>query len=544
MATRNEMHRGSRFALTRKGADLLQVFYRIKECKPMNISYSTTPKSERLIDTRLDPGWTNIDWKKVENSINRLQTRITKAVTQNKWHLVKRLQYLLTHSFYAKLLAVKSICQNKGKRTAGVDGEKWSTLEAKMNAAINLSDKKYKAKPLKRVYIEKPGKKKKRPLSIPTMHDRAMQALYAFALNPIAESTADITSFGFRKYRSAQDACQQAFICLSKKNSAQWVLEGDIKGCFDNINHEWLLDNILMDKTILKQFLKAGFIYKRHLNPTKVGTPQGGIISPILANMTLDGIQDIIASKYYTSRSGKVDKKYDRKKVNFLRYADDFIVTADSYETAQDIAELIIPFLKERGLELSEEKTFISHIDNGFDFLGWNFRKYNGKLLIKPSKKSIESVSRKISDTIKDAKAWKQENLIFTLNPIITGWSNYHQPVVSKEIFSKLDDIVWNMLWKWAKRRHHNKSKSWIANKYWHSKGTRKWVFSTESNILKRFSDTKIVRHISLKLDKNPYLNKEYFDQRRFKLKINKTNIKSNSTIVNQTSIEDEKLLS
>ena len=506
----------------------------------MNISYSTTPKSERLIDTRLDPEWTNIDWKKVENSINRLQTRITKAVTQNKWHLVKRLQYLLTHSFYAKLLAVRSICQNKGKRTAGVDGEKWSTLEAKMNAAINLSDKKYKAKPLKRVYIEKPGKKKKRPLSIPTMHDRAMQALYAFALNPIAESTADITSFGFRKYRSAQDACQQAFICLSKKNSAQWVLEGDIKGCFDNINHEWLLDNILMDKTILKQFLKAGFIHKRHLNPTKVGTPQGGIISPTLANMTLDGIQGIIASKYYTSRSGKVDKKYDRKKVNFLRYADDFIVTANSYETAQDIAELIIPFLKERGLELSEEKTLISHIDNGFDFLGWNFRKYNGKLLIKPSKKSIESVTRKISDTIKEAKAWKQENLIFTLNPIITGWSNYHQPVVSKEIFSKLDDIVWNMLWKWAKRRHHNKSKSWIANKYWHSKGTRKWVFSTESNILKRFSDTKIVRHISLKLDKNPYLNKEYFDQRRFKLKINKTNIKPNSTVVNQTSIEDK----
>lgn len=153
--------------------------------------------------------------KKVENSINRLQTRITKAVTQNKWHLAKRLQYLLTHSFYAKLLAVRSICQNKGRRTAGVDGEKWSTLEAKMNAAINLSDNKYKAKPLKRVYIEKPGKKKKRPLSIPTMHDRAMQALHAFALNPIAESTADITSFGFRKYRSAQDACQQAFISMA-----------------------------------------------------------------------------------------------------------------------------------------------------------------------------------------------------------------------------------------------------------------------------------------------------------------------------------------
>jgi len=154
------------------------------------------------------------------------------------------------------------------------------------------------------------------------MYDRAMQALYAFALNPIAEATADTTSFGFRKNRSAQDACQQAFICLSKKNSAQWILEGDIKGCFDNINHEWLLANIQMDKSILKQFLKAGFIYKSNLNPTIAGTPQGGIISPILANMTLDGIEKAIAAKYYTSRSGKTDKKYDHKKINFVRYAD------------------------------------------------------------------------------------------------------------------------------------------------------------------------------------------------------------------------------
>jgi len=168
------------------------------------------------------------------------------------------------------------------------------------------------------------------------------------------------------------------------------------------------------------------------------------------------------------------------------------------------------------------EKTLITHIDQGFDFLGWNFRKYKGKLLIKPSSKSIGNVTQKMSDMIKKGKAWKQEDLIGALNPIITGWTNYHQSVVSKETFSKLDNMVWNMLWRWAKRRHPKKSKSWIANRYWHKEGTRKWVFSTEKNKLKRFSDTKIVRHTCLKLNMNPYLDKEYFDVRRYKLRARK----------------------
>jgi len=239
----------------------------------MNVSNSITPQGERLTDIRHNFQWKDINWDTVIKGVNKLQTRITKAVNQGKWHLVKRLQYLLTNSFYAKLLAVKRITQNKGHRTAGVDGEKWTTPKAKMNAALKLSDKKYKAKPLRRVYIEKYGKTEKRPLSIPTMYDRAMQALHAYALNPVAEATADKASFGFRKNRSTHDACSQAFTCLSTRYSAQWVLEGDIKGCFDNINHEWLLDNISMDKSILKQFLKSGFVYNRHLNPTKAGTP-------------------------------------------------------------------------------------------------------------------------------------------------------------------------------------------------------------------------------------------------------------------------------
>jgi len=226
-----------------------------------------------------------------------LQTRITKAAIQNKWNLVKRLQYLLTHSYFAKLLAVRRVTQNKGKRKPGIDGEKWLTSNSMIKAVLSLTGKGYKAKPLKRVFINKPGKKKKRPLGIPTMYDRAMQSLYALALEPIAETMSDIRSFGFRKHRSTKDAREQIFLCLSKKNSAQWILEGDIKGCFDNINHQWLLTNIPIEKTVLIQFLKAGFIYKRHLNPSKAGTPQGGIISPILANMTLDGIEKLLLAE-------------------------------------------------------------------------------------------------------------------------------------------------------------------------------------------------------------------------------------------------------
>jgi RNA-directed DNA polymerase len=213
---------------------------------------------------------------------------------------------------------------------------------------------------------------------------------------------------------------------------------------FDNINHQWLLANVPMEKSILTQFLKAGFIYKHHLNPTKAGTPQGGIISPILANMTLDGIEKLVMAKYPKRCNNSA-------KVNFVRYADDFIVTANSEETAREIKDMIVSFLNERGLELSDDKTLISNINEGFDFLGWNFRKYNGKLLIKPSKKSIKRFTETISQTITKGKAWSQKVLISKLNPIIRGWSNYHNSVVSSDVFRTLDHRMWELLWQWLK---------------------------------------------------------------------------------------------
>jgi RNA-directed DNA polymerase len=417
------------------------VFYGGNEGKSMKVRNSITSKDEKLTNVQLQDQWNNIDWKKVEEHVNRLQFRITKAVKQGKWFLVKRLQFLLTHSYYAKLLAIRKPTQNTGKRTAGVDGELWSSPKAKMKAALRLTDKKYEAKPLKRVFIEKPGKKKKRPLGIPTMYDRAMQSLYALALEPIAEATGDRTSFGFRKYRSAHDACEQVFVCMSRGKSSAWVLEGDIKGCFDNISHQWLIDNIAMDKSVLKQFLKAGYVFKRQLFPTEAGTPQGGIISPILANTTLDGIEKLLAGKYRNNKSGRRYNYHAAKhKVNFVRYADDFIVTAKTEEIAKEIKELIKDFLKDRGLELSDEKTLITHIDNGFDFLGWNFRKYNGKLLVKPSKKSIDKVTEKISDVIKRGRAWKQGDLIHTLNPVITGCQR-------QEVASQIAEYATPSIW-------------------------------------------------------------------------------------------------
>ena len=485
----------------------------------MNGNNSTTVKTERLPDTKqLEKQWKNIDWIKAEREVNRLQIRIAKAVQEKKWNTVKRLQYLLTHSFYAKALAVRKVTTNKGKNTSGVDKELWTTPASKMRAVLNLSDKNYKAKPLRRVYIEKKGKKAKRPLGIPCMYDRAMQALYALSLEPIAETTADTRSFGFRKGRSCQDACEYIFTNLAKTNSAEWVLEGDIKGCFDHISHEWLLANIPMDKSVLKQFLKAGFVFERELFPTEEGTPQGGVISPILANMALDGIQAELEKNFDTSKKGEYSGfVHNKHKVNFIRYADDFVITAATREIAEKAKVIVGNFLKERGLELSEDKTVITHITDGVDMLGWTFRKFSGKLIVKPSKKSIKSFVDSLSYTIRNqAKAWEQEVLIERLNKQIRGWANYHQSVCASEAFAHIDYILYELLWQWAKRRHPHKGQWWISTRYWHRKGNRNWVFSTENKELLRVDHIPIVRHIKIRLEVNPFFDTEYFNERKF----------------------------
>lgn len=488
----------------------------------MNFSNSTTDQTERLRDTyALTVQWDSIDWKQVQTDVNRLQTRIAKATVKGDMNKVKRLQYLLTHSFYAKAFAVKKVTSNKGKNTSGVDKKLWSTSASKMKAVLTLSDRHYRAKPLRRVYIEKKGKNKKRPLGIPTMYDRTMQTLYALALEPVAETTGDNISFGFRKGRSAKDACEQIFCLLARKCSPAWILEGDIKGCFDNINHGWLQENIPMDKRIMKQFLKSGFIYEGNLFPTITGSPQGGAISSLYANMTLDGLEKLIQDTYHRNSKGNIENHYRAKtKVNLVRYADDFIITANTKEIAEELRDLVSQFLEKRGLTLSEEKTMITHIDNGFDFLGWTFRKFKGKLIVKPSKHSIKTLIRKCATIIlKEGKASSQSELIRRLNQVIRGWTNYHRHVVASQAFSYINNTLYLLLLKWAKHRHPNKNKRWQLNRYWHEKNMKRWLFMSDEYELINMRRIKIIRHPKLQISKNPFLDENYFTRRKMWLK-------------------------
>jgi RNA-directed DNA polymerase len=273
-----------------------------------------------------------------------------------------------------------------------------------------------------------------------------------------------------------------------------------------------------MDKRTLKAFLKAGYVYEGELYPTEQGTPQGGIISPILANHTLNGMEDRITNAFRRESTGT---KRERPKIHVIRYADDIVITAKSKEYAEQAKAIAEKHVSERGLKLSEEKTVITNIADGFDFLGWNFRKYKGQMLIKPSKKSQEKVMEKIRQVIHEGRAITQDELIHRLNRIISGWTNYHQPVVAKRIFSSLDNKIFWLLWKWARRRHPNKNRHWIKDRYWKTEGRNNWVFK-DTVKLRRMAETPIVRHTPLKLERNPYLDKDYFMRRKIHLKLNK----------------------
>lgn len=466
--------------------------------------------------------WHGIDWAKCQQDVRRLQARIVKATQEGRWGKVKALQWLLTHSFAGKAVAVRRVTENQGRRTPGVDGITWSTPDLKQQAMLSLDRRGYRPLPLRRIYIPKTNGKL-RPLGIPTMKDRAMQALYLLALQPVSETTADPNSYGFRPERSAHDAIEQCFCVFGRKDAAQWVLEGDIKGCFDNIDHDWMAANVPMDRVILQKWLKCGYMERNALYPTDAGTPQGGIISPTLANMALDGLEQLLAEHFYrTSKDGKMVNP----KVRFIRYADDFVISGSSKELLDnEVKPVVASFLATRGLALSEEKTKITHIDEGFDFLGQNVRKYHGKLLIKAAAKNTAACITKIRSTIKGNKTAKQHTLIKLLNPIIQGWANYHQHVVAKRQFRSLDRDVWRALWQWAKRRHPNKSGSWIRDRYFKVMGSRTWVFAAASNdptSKRRISElraavqTKIRRHTKIKADANPFDPRweQYFEER------------------------------
>ena len=458
--------------------------------------------------------WDDIDWRSIEQQVKRLQMRIAKATREGRWGKVKSLQWLLTHSFSAKLLAVRRVTRNSGRNTPGVDGIVWKTTAQKYEAARSLQRRGYHPQPLRRIYIPKKNGKL-RPLGIPTMSDRSNQALHLLGLEPVAETLADPNAYGFRPKRSTADAIEQCFKVLCLKRSAQWIFEGDIKACFDRISHPWLQDHIPMDKIILKKWLAAGYMEEGIVYPTEAGTPQGGIASPVLANMALDGLEEI------ARRAASA-----KDKIHVVKYADDFVITGASKEILEmQVKPAVVAFLKERGLELSEEKTHITHIDDGFDFLGFNVRKYNGKLLIKPAKPGVKSFLDVIRALIKANPATTTEGLILQLNGKLRGWANHYRHVVSKKTFSYVDNHVFLALIAWINRRHPQKSAQWKRRKYFRREAQRQWVFysairngSKSGTNLDLFSmmSVPIIRHIKIRAYATPYdpAFTDYFTQR------------------------------
>ncbi|MDA0697986.1 MAG: group II intron reverse transcriptase/maturase [Proteobacteria bacterium] len=462
--------------------------------------------------------WDSIDWNTAKAEVHRLQIRIAKAISEGRHGKVKSLQWILTHSFHAKVLAVKRVVQNRGGKTPGVDKIIWETPQQKMEAAQSLTRKGYKTQPLKRIYIPKKDGRQ-RPLSIPSMKCRGMQALHLLALEPIAEFYADKNSYGFRPKRSAADAIGACYYALSRKGSAQWILEADIKSCFDKISHDWLRDNIPMDKEILSKWLSAGYVDQGVFHQTEFGTPQGGLASPTLLVLTLSGLEDTVLKA--------VSKRKD--KVHFSIYADDFIITGASKEVLETkVKPLVESFLYERGLELSQEKTKITHIDDGFDFLSINVRKYKGKCMSKPSKKSVKLFLANIRETIKSNPTAKPENLIHLLNPKIRGWANYSRFSCAKRTFSYVDHCIHMALWSWVRRRHTRKGAPWLKKKYFRSQGLKDWIFSArtpnegnESTYVDLFkaSSVAIKRHTKIKAEATPFDPRftEYFEERERK---------------------------
>ena len=468
--------------------------------------------------------WREVPWRKLERHAYRIQKRIYRASQRGNTRAVHKLQKLLMKSEAARTLAVRKVTQdNQGKKTAGVDGVKAVPPKQRLAMVKQIHPKHWKhqkPKPVRRVWIPKPGKAEKRPLGIPTMLDRAKQALVKAGLEPEWEAVFETNSYGFRPGRSCWDAIAAVFDHIRYK--PKFVLDADIKGCFDNINQEALLKKLethSIMRHVIKAWLKAGVLEGVDFTPTEMGTPQGGVVSPLLANIALHGLEEAAASVCQNKRGKPI----------LMRYADDFVILHPEKEMLDKATEAVVEWLKGMGLFLSPKKTRITHTlqayegNTGFDFLGFTVRQFpvgktrtgkdtqgrplGFKTLIKPSKEAIKRHTTEMKTRIRKLRGATQGALIKELNPVIRGWANYYRTVVSDEVYAKCDSILYYQLVQWAQWQHPGKPQGWMNRKYWRRIGNQRWVFAaSETERIRTHSMTKVKHpYIKVKGNASPY---------------------------------------
>ena len=470
--------------------------------------------------------WDAIDWRAQEENVRRLRQRIFKATRDGDRKKVRNLQKLMLRSRANTLISVRQATQhNAGRKTPGIDGEValTSTARAQLATVLHESAKPWQARPVKRVYIPK-ANGKLRGLGIPVIADRVQQGRVRNALEPEWEARFEPRSYGFRPGRSCQDAIEAIFKAACGKNARKlWALDADLTAAFDKIDHEHLLRMLdgFPAKGLIRRWLKAGVVEKGQFTPTGEGVPQGGVISPLLLNVALHGLEEAAGVRYY--QTGNYAGQAKPGTPMLVRYADDMIALCHSSDQAEQVKQQLAGWLADRGLAFNEDKTRIVHLDEGLDFLGFSIRRYSGKLLIKPSTAAIRRIRQKLRTDMRSLRGSNAAGVLRAVNPVIRGWAAYYRGVVSNRVFSNLDAYMWRLTYRWARHTHPNKSRWWAVDRYFgqfNKARQDRWVFGDHASgpYLHKFSWTKIVRHAMVKgtaSPDDPSLAQYWADRRR-----------------------------